>query len=126
MWGDALSEWNMAPVNSVMWWTDDGRRAAYTVRLPGGGDWKMLLADDVQLARDVLAVMKPDSLAHHPAGWLTRNVLDPAWASVESKPCSAAMAFELQSGILNPYTDAVAAGERQPGFLAYPLPFIAC
>jgi len=124
-WGTNLTEWAIPCLNSVMWWTDDGQRAAYTMGAPGRGD-KLLLADDAELAREVIGALRPPALDHHPSGWLARNVLDPEWSTCEAHSSDAAMAFELQDGVLGPYTKAVEAGDRPPGFAMFPLPFIAC
>ena len=125
LWEPNVSEWTIPCLNTVMWWTDDGRRAAYTMGAAGRGD-KLLLADDPELAREVIATLRPVALDHHPSGWLAQNVLDPEWSTCEAHPSDAAMAFELQDGILEPYMKAVNAGERPPGFVLFPLPFIAC
>ena len=85
----------------------------------------MLLADDPALARDVIATIKPESMDHHPSGWLARNVLEKEWAAAEVKPSKAAMACELEEGALEPYVKAVAAGDRPPGSCVFPLPVMA-
>ncbi len=124
LWGDSLGEWAIPCMNAVMWWTRDGHRAAYTLhahRHP-----KLMLAANPELARDVIATLKPKTLELHPAGWLARHVLDSAWATAEAKPSQAAMACELEDGVLQPYLDALASGSRQPGFTMFPLPFLAC
>jgi len=126
LWGDDPSAWTIPCVNAVMWWTEDGRRAAYTVALPGPGKCRMLLADDPELAREVIATIRPASLQHHPAGWLARNALQPEWATAEATPVQAAMACELQQGVLEPCLQALEAGERLPGFSLGALPFMAC
>ena len=124
-WGNNLSAWTMPGVNSVIWWTADGRRAAYTLCAPDK-KWQMVLADDVALARHVISRTKPDTLDQHPAGWLVRNLLPIDWATSEINPSSAAMAYELQEGVLEPYLEAVKSGKRLPGFCSWPLPFILC
>jgi len=126
LWGESLQEWWIPGLNVMMWWTQDGRRAAYTVGLPGRGRCKMLLADDPALAREVIATIRPAALEHHPAGWLARDALDGEWATAEAKPSNAAMACELQEGALRPYLEAVESGRRSPGFTLFPLPFLAC
>jgi len=125
LWGDALQDWVLAGTNTVIWRTDDGRRAGFTLRrLDKSYDY--VLADDPALARDLIATIKPGKLAHHPAGWLAKNVLDPAWATAEAKLSAAAMACELQPGALDAYVAAVEAGDRLPGSVNWPLPFAAC
>jgi len=125
MWGEALSDWVLPGTNTVIWRTDDGRRAGFTLRrLDKSYDY--LLADDPTLARDLIATIKPEKLAHHPRGWLARNVLDPAWGTAEAKVSGAAMACELQPGALDAYVAAVESGERLPGCVNWPLPFAAC
>jgi putative acetyltransferase len=123
-WGSCLSEWTLVGANALIWRTQDGRRAAYTLGWPGRKRWKMVLADDPALARDAIATIRPESLEHHPSGWLARNVLEPAWSTVTVTPHPAAMACELQDGILQPYLTAVAAGHRPIGACPYPLPFL--
>jgi putative acetyltransferase len=120
LWGSALSEWATPCIDTKLWWRDDGRRAAYTV-----AD-RMILADDADLARDVLAAWKPKRLAHHPAGWLARHVLDDAWATVEATRGDYAMACELQDGVLAPLLEALESGRRPPGATPWPLPVLAC
>ena len=126
LWGTGLSEWTIPCLNALMWWTEDERRAAYTITLPGRTGCKMLLADDSQIARDVVATIRPTTLEHHPSGWLARNCLDPVWATTKVESSPAAMACELQEGVLQPYLKAIGAGDRQPGFTQFPLPFLAC
>jgi putative acetyltransferase len=126
LWGNSLSEWTIPCLNALMWWTEDGRRAAYTVALSGRTGCKILLADDTGIARDVVATIRPTTLEHHPSGWMARNCLDPAWATTEVKVSSAAMACELQEGVLESYLKAIDADDRLPGFTLFPLPFLAC
>jgi len=125
LWGTAPGEWSFPPMNAVLWWTEDGRRAAYTVDTPGKGKAKLLLAEDPALALDVLAILRPPTLDHHPSGWLARNVLMPAWSKVKAKAHPAAMAYPLQEGILDRCLEAQKKG-RPPGFCLFPLPFLAC
>jgi putative acetyltransferase len=122
--GDALGEWTIPSLNAMVWWTEDGRRAAYTVAPPGKGKCKMLLADDPALAREVLAALRPSKLEHHPSGWLARNAFDPEWATAEARLSDAGMACELLPGVLEPYLQAVQAKKRAPGFAVFPLPFM--
>ena len=124
LWGTRLSEWAIPCMNTMMWWTKDGRRAAYT--LDAHKEHKLLLADDPELAREVIVTLKPKTLEHHPAGWLAKNVLDQKWSSVEAKLNQAAMACELKEGVLRPYLAALESGKRLPGFTLFPAPFLAC
>lgn len=127
LWGTSLQEWTLTGVPATMWRTPDGVRAAYSLARPGGDrNLQMLLADDVELARTALATIKPPEIAQHPAGWLARNVIDPAWGSARATPSIAAMVCELQDGVLQPYLEAVEAGQRQPGASNWPLPFTLC
>lgn len=126
--GDHLDHWSTPGANSLLWLTEDGRRAAYTVSVPRGAEqrWYWLLADDAEMARDVIATMRPASLEHHPSGWLAREVLRPEWARCEATGHEAAMACELEPGILQPYLEAVAAGRRPIGACNFGLPFLLC
>ena len=120
LWGTALGEWAIPCLDTKVWWTEDDRRAAYTI------EDKLVIADDPTLAKDVIAALKPKKLDHHPSGWLAQNVLDSEWATVEANRSDAAMVYELQEGVLDPYLRALEAGERLPGVTAFPLPFMAC
>ena len=124
LWGTSLGEWSISGVNAMMWWTG-GRRAAYTVAPHGRGRCNLLLADNPELARDVLATLRPGSIQNHPSGWLVREALQVPWAKSEVHASDAAMACELQPGFLQPCLEAQAAG-RLPGTVNWALPFIAC
>jgi len=125
-WGTNLSEWTIPCLNAVMWWTQDGRRAAYTVDKPGREKCRMLLADDPEVAKEVIATIRPKAMSHHPAGWLARSALDSEWATAQAEPSEAGMACELRENALEPYVKAIDAGTRLPGFTLGPLPFLAC
>jgi len=128
LWGPHRDEWMLPGVRALVWWTEEGERAAYTLAT-GTGEatrWRMVLGEDAALVRDVLATVRPASLAQHPAGWLARSVLEPEWASVEVRQSEAAMACELQPGALEPCLRALQSGERLPGACNYPLPFVLC
>ncbi|MFH1566796.1 MAG: GNAT family N-acetyltransferase, partial [Gemmatimonadota bacterium] len=105
-----LSEWTIEGVNAVIWRAADGRRAAYTLTRAGqrrpGATLEAILGDDPELVRQVIRRQKPASSPHHPAGWLAREVLDPAWATSEATASGAAMAAELVVGALEPYLSA--------------------
>jgi predicted N-acetyltransferase YhbS len=130
LWGMSLNEWTIPGVNALVWWTEDGRRAAYTLAKSGGwpkeSKWKIILADDPALAREVIATIKPKTLEHHPSGWLTRNALAPKWGTSEVKMRQAAMACELEEGALQPYLQALECNKRLPGASFWPLPFMLC
>ena len=117
--GDDLREWTAPYINTLMWWTGDGRRAAYTIGK------RLLLADDPDLARQVLFTLRPAKLEHHPAGWLARSAIDAAWAKAAVASSTAAMAYELREGVLDDYLRAVEAGDRLTGFTPWPLPILA-
>ena len=84
----------------------------------------MVLADDPELAREVIATIRPESLAHHPSGWLAQHVIDPDWGAAEVNASEAAMACELTDGVLAPLLDALQSGQRPPGACNWPLPFV--
>lgn len=126
LWGPSLGEWSFPGLNAVMWRTEDGRRAAYTLRRPTGDGCELVLADDAALAREAIARIRPAKLCHHPSGWLARHALDPAWAKAEAKAYDAAMAVPLREGALDALLAAREAGERPAGAANFPLPFLAC
>lgn len=120
VWGPRLNEWRLACLNSMMWWTDDGRRAAYTLHD------RLVLGEDAALAREVISAMRPEKLEHHPSGRLARQLEDCRWADFAVEACEAGMACELQDGALEPYMEAVSTGDRPVGATLFPLPFLAC
>lgn len=124
LWGTALSEWSLPAMNAVMWWTEGGRRAGYSVGPPG--ETSVVIGDDPVLARAVLATVRGPKLQNHPSGWLARNVLDPAWSTCTVEPRKSHMAIDLADGALQPYLRAVEAGTRVCGATVFPLPFLAC
>ena len=127
LWGSALGEWSFPGINAQMWWTVEGRRAAYTVARPGQRQTcELLFADDPGLAREVIATIRPKTMAHHPSGWLVREVLPAEWGEARAKASDAAMAIELEEGVLGPYRQALKAGDRPPGAAQFPLTFLAC
>jgi len=123
--GNSLAEWTFPGTNAMMWQTADNRRAGYTLAAVSGKKLTLLLADDPDLARDIIATTRPATLEHHPSGWLAREALDPAWSSAEAKPGTPAMAIALQDGTLDALIEAVEAG-RPPGFCNWPIPFMLC
>jgi putative acetyltransferase len=125
LWGTSLSEWTLPFVNAVIWQTEDGRRAAYTLGPAGRDRGFLLFAEDPDLARQVLYTVRPALLRHHPSGWLARNVLDEAWSSAQATAIPAAMACELEEGILDPLLQALQARQRPPGYALFPLPFLS-
>ena len=124
--GKSLAEWTYPGTNALIWRTAEGRRAAYTLAPIEGKGLNLLLAEDPELARDVIAAVMPPSLDHHPSGWLAREALDGEWATVEAKSSSAAMAIGLQEGVLEAVVEAVESGRRRPGFCNWPIPFLLC
>jgi len=126
LWGGNLSDWAIPCMNAVTWWTLDGCRVAYTLAKRASAHCQLILADDRALACDVIAALRPSSLGNHPAGWLARAALEVAWAEPKAERCEAAMAVELQPGVLSPLREALTAQRRLPGVALYPLPFLAC
>ena len=128
--GNRLTEWTTEGVNAVMWRTEDGRRAAYTLGRSGqrepGRHLEVIFGDDPFLIRQVIAKLKPAEMNHHPAGWLANHVLEDTWATCEAKPHGAAMACPLMEGALDDYVAAVESGRRQPGVCNWPIPFMMC
>jgi putative acetyltransferase len=119
-WGPNLHEWWFPGVDAVVWWTEDGRRAAYTLKD------HLVLAEDAAIARKVIANLRPKKLDQHPSGRLARQLAGCDWARAEVTAHDAAMACELQEGVLSDCLRAVAAGERPIGTAFFPLPFLAC
>ncbi len=122
--GSEIDEWIFPGANALMWFTSDNKRAAYTLSKPGNKHLNMLLADDSSLAVDVISTIKPETIEHHPSGWLSKNAINPEWGKSECRLSPAAMAYELQTGALQPCIDAVESGERPPGFCNWPIWFI--
>ena len=123
--GPTLGAWRLPGIDALVWRDGNGRRAAYTMRPARARDkLSLVLADDPELACQVIYHLRPNALEHHPSGWLARTALDPAWSSVECAPSAAAMACELQQGALDDYLAAVGAG-RPIGCVNWPLPFLA-
>jgi predicted N-acetyltransferase YhbS len=123
IWGDALTEWTAPGAIALMWWTEDGRRAAYTLADPRGR-WRHVLGEDPDFVREALCTVRPATLDHHPSGWLARNVLDPAWSTATVERGDPAMACALQEGALDPLLNALESGTRPPGCVNWALPFI--
>jgi len=123
--GSSIGEWAVLGVEAIVWRTPDGRRAAYTLAR-SSQQLDMLLTDDPALAREVLATVRPEKVSMHPAGWFARHVLDDAWGTAHASRSDAAMACELREGALQPYLQALDAGQRPPGLSNWLLPFILC
>ncbi len=123
-------EWTTPGVNAVIWRTPDGTRAAYTMKRSGqsgtGFRIDMILGDDIELVRQVIYKQKPLASPHHPAGWLTQNILDPVWGVSGVQFETPAMAIELTEGVLDRYQNALDQDGRQPGAINWPLPFSIC
>lgn len=125
LWGPTLAQWTLPGLNAVVWWTDDGRRAAYTLK--ARGRLCMLLADDPDLARQVLWRLKPATIDLHPCGWFARHVLQEGWSSTEvgREPSPSAMACELRPGVVDACLAAQRTG-RPSGGCMFPTPFLLC
>ncbi|MBN2445083.1 MAG: N-acetyltransferase [Phycisphaerae bacterium] len=124
LWGTSLSEWALPGFSTVMWWTEDNRRAGYTAARMGPHKCDLLLAEDPELALDVLATIRPPALQQHPSGWLARNVVCDTWSQTKTELHPAAMAYELRPGVLDSYIKAIEAAQRPPGACLFPLPFL--
>ena len=127
---ERLTEWAIEGVNGVMWRTKDGERAAYSLNRAGQGGLDIhlesLLGEDPRLVRAAIEKIRPGKITSHPAGWLARAVLDDAWATCEAKRNAAAMACPLVDGVLDAYLKAVDSGQRLPGTINWPIPFMMC
>ena len=86
----------------------------------------MILGNEPKLVKEVISTLKPATLDQHPSGWLAKNALSPEWGKAESRASAAAMAYELQEGILQPLINATENEGRHPGFCSWLLPFIVC
>jgi predicted N-acetyltransferase YhbS len=125
LWGATLGEWRLSGIDALVWRYADGRRVAYTMRAARQRDQlALLLAEDPEAARQVMYKLRPSKLEHHPAGWLAQNALDPMWAKVGAEASEAAMVCELEEGALDAYRAALEKG-RPPGYVNWPLPFLA-
>jgi len=124
--GNSLTEWTLCGTNALIWWTDDGHRAAYTLGWPRRRGWQMVLAEEPELAREALAMIRPKKLRQHPAGWLAQHALDPEWGRADVKRDPAGMVCELETGALEPYLRAIEDGDRAPGYCTWPLSFMTC
>jgi hypothetical protein len=121
-----LSEWVQSGINALVWRTADGRRLAYTMTpARQRQQFDLLLAEDVELARQLIYQCRPELLGHHPSGWLAQQVLNDAdWAESQCELSGAAMVCELEEGVLDKYLQAVEEG-RPVGSPNWPLPFLA-
>ncbi len=126
LWGPTLSEWRLTGLRTNMLWTHDGRRAAYVAWMPRQPGSAMILSDERELARDVIATLKPKTLLHHADGWLNRAVLGDDWTQPEVKRHDAAMAYELTPGVLTRCLEALESGQRSCGTTMFPLTFWLC
>lgn len=131
LWPETLDCWALPGVNAVIWRTVDGRRAAYTLARPNSPfeppREALVLADDADLAVAALRRLGAVTLAHHPNGWLAREVLDPAWVTHGARPVVPyCLAFELVPGALTEYLTAVESDHRPPALANWPLPFWLC
>jgi len=124
--GKDLREWRAPFCRTEIWRTTDGRRAAYAEGLSDGRDWHLILGDNPVLVRDAIATIKPRALQQHPRGWLAQQVIAPSWATAQSERSGAALACELQPGVLGPYLAELEQGKRLPGSFVWPLPLAVC
>jgi putative acetyltransferase len=125
VWGGSVGNWTTIDVPGTVWWSESGTRAGYTVAHPVRGDVKLILAEDPEIARALIATTRPTQLVQHPDGWLARNVLDPSWGLATARASTAAMACPLQEGVLDELLAGVKTGDRLPGTCVFPLPFFA-
>ncbi len=123
--GATLSEWRLSGIDAIVWRNKAGERVAYTMRPSRQRDkLALLLAQDAEMARQLIYTLRPKEIEHHPSGWLAKNAIDPAWADAHAESSEAAMAIPLQEGALDDYLAAVEAG-RSIGCAGWPLPFLA-
>ena len=125
-WGTDPGEWTLRGLSTVVWWTGKGRRAGYVCKFGVCAGHGLVLAEDAELVPEILARARLETLQQHPAGWLARNGLDPAWSDARVERNDAVMACELRDGVLDPVLRALESGERLPGFALFPLPFLLC
>lgn len=121
----SIGEWTSRFTDTVVWRTSDGQRAAYTARKPESKSFEMILGDQPDLVRDIIAFLKPQEIRQHPSGWLARNVIRKEWGSASATPWGPALGFELEAGILDEYKRCVKAGTRPVGHFNWPLLLIA-
>jgi len=124
--GSDIREWTAPSACTEIWRAADGRRAAYVEGLSDGRDWHQVLGDDPDLVRDVIATIKPGTLEQHPDGWLARNVIAEQWAQATAELNGAALACELQPGVLGDYVNTVDSDTRRPGSFVWPLGLSVC
>jgi hypothetical protein len=125
-WGADLREWMLPGLNTVVWWTSDGRRAGYVCKFGVRAGHGLVLAENPELVPEVLARAKLETLQQHPAGGLARNGLDPEWSATNVERHDAVMACALRDNVLGPVLQTLDSGERLPGFTLFPLPFLLC
>ena len=124
LWTANLRTWRLPGLEARIWRDTHDEPAGYTVAKEGADNLALLLARDPGSAREIVRVVRPVSIAHHPSGWLARQALDVAWAQATVRPSNAAMAVELRKRVLAGYFDAVASGERPVGAVNHPLPLV--
>lgn len=122
--GNSIPEWVLPNTSAMVWRDKDGRRAGYTLAKPSTNNLNLLLADEVDLAREIIFTLKPQSIEHHENGWLFKNAIDKSWGKAETILSKAAMACELQENILQPLLNALETKERLPGFCNWPITFV--
>ena len=121
LYGESLTEWHAPGMISHVWYSAEGERVAYTQANPRR-KWRFVLAEDSDIAQDVIATIQPNSLEHHRSGWLAQSFADADWCMAEVGPSEAAMACPLQDGALDPLLAALESG-RPPGCVNWPIPF---
>jgi putative acetyltransferase len=124
LWGADIRSWQLDGLKESVWCDSDGSSVGYTIVKPGAENPALLLARDPESAREIVRTIRPASISAHPSGWLASAGLNVDWANATVKPSNAAMAFELQTGVLGAYYDAVKSGERPVGTVNHPLPFM--
>jgi hypothetical protein len=101
------------------------QRAAKALSIPscvGPSEvWGHGLGDDICLVRDAKSTIKRKGLWQHPAGWLAREVHQPAMASTAAGPSAAGLALGLALRVLDNCRRSVERGERLPGQSNWPL-----
>lgn len=124
LWADDIRSWRLEGVDAHVWCNGSGEAVGFTAAKPGAERLALLLARDRESALGIVKTIRPISISAHPSGWLAREVLDVDLAHASLSASDAAMAIELQEGILAPYFAAVAGGHRPVGAVNHPLVFV--
>jgi len=123
MRGGELGAWTVPGAETVLWWTRDGRRAAYTQK-SADGQRCLVVADDAALARQVLLTLRPPRLDHHPHGWLARTVLPELGCVASVARAAPCMARALVPSALDAVRDGWSR-DAVPGSTTFPVSFLA-